>query len=47
MDKLEESKDSPHHIFWVLSLKNGIISVRGEIEWCEEAVKTLDKCKTI
>jgi len=31
----------PHHLYWSLSLKNGISHAKAELQWCRESIKTL------
>lgn len=38
---LDKQKKSPHHLFWVLTLKNGIHSIEAELKWCRESVRML------
>jgi DNA-binding PadR family transcriptional regulator len=40
---LEKTSNSPHHVFWSLTLKNGLLHAQTEIAWCREAIKMLEK----
>lgn len=38
---LAKEKNSPHYIYWIITLKNGIISCQAELKWCKEAILLL------
>ena len=45
LKSLQEEADSPHHVYWVLTVKNGISSAEAEIKWCRGSIKTLKSNK--
>jgi DNA-binding PadR family transcriptional regulator len=38
---LEKLKDSPHHLYWILNLNNGICDAEAELKWCQESIQAL------
>ena len=46
LQEIQKKSDSPHYIYWELTLKNGISSVQAEINWCRESIKTLKNRET-
>ena len=34
---------SPHHLYWSLSLKNGIYRAQAELRWCQESIQAIKK----
>jgi len=41
--EIEEYAKSPHYLYWVLSLKNGIAHTKAELGWCQECIRALTK----
>lgn len=39
--KIKNKSTSPHCIYWEITLKKGISSIRADIKWCEESIKTI------
>ncbi len=37
-----QKRSSPHHLYWLLTLYNGIHSVKAEIRWCNQSIKILE-----
>jgi hypothetical protein len=42
-DRIQSDSSSLHHIYWLLTVKNGICSAETEIKWCRESIKTLEE----
>jgi DNA-binding PadR family transcriptional regulator len=41
LHQLEKRNDSPHQLYWLLTLHNGIHSAKAEILWCSQSIKIL------
>ena len=41
--ELEKEVCSPHYIFWLLTLNNGIRSTEAGITWCRDSIRLLEK----
>ncbi len=39
--EIEQYTDSPHYLYWLLSLKNGICRAEAEVQWCQESIQTI------
>ncbi len=42
LQQLQTKTHSPHHVYWLLTLQNGICSAKAEILWCSRSIKTLE-----
>lgn len=40
-EEIRKMEDSPHFIFWEITLKNGIYSTKADLKWCNESINTL------
>lgn len=40
-----EDKDSPHFPYWIMSIEYGIKQSTAQLEWCDNAIVTLEKMK--
>jgi PadR family transcriptional regulator, regulatory protein AphA len=41
--ELKDHADSPHHLYWSLCLRNGILSAEAELQWCQESIQILER----
>lgn len=41
-DEIEEERDSPHALYWELTLQNGIAMAKAELSWCRQSIKRLE-----
>lgn len=42
-ENLTEDADSPHFVYWMITLDRGISSAKAELKWCRESIKILKK----
>jgi len=42
---IQTQEDSPHNIYWLICLRNGLISAKADLKWCKESIKTLEEHK--
>ena len=42
-EDLEKKSNSPHYIYWLLTVDKGISGVQAAINWCRKSIKTLEE----
>lgn len=45
VNSLQSKSSSPHHIYWMLTINNGISSAKAEKKWCHDSIKILERTK--
>lgn len=43
VNNLQSKSSSPHYVFWLLAVNNGISSAKAEIKWCRDSIQILEK----